>query len=127
MKVKLLAIVLICSLLVGFVIPVLAESGISPYADITTTLYMGLNINGSTVEAYARCSPPSPRVAAVSVRIEKYLNGKWSVVARSADMTQTSTSCSYVSGAKYRAYATCTVYENGNEVDSASKYSAVKP
>lgn len=127
MKIKAISIILISILLGGILIPAFAESNVTPYADITTTLYMGLTINGSTVEAFSRCSPPSPRVATVSIRIEKYINGGWSVVSRNAGPTQTSTSCPYVEGVKYRAYATCTVYENGKQVDSASKYSAVKP
>lgn len=105
----------------------IAEENYMPFADVGTNLYMGLTISGSTVEAYAYCTPLPPRVATVSIRIEKYINGGWSVVCRNAGPDKTSTSCPYVEGVKYRAYATCTVYENGKQVDSASKYSAVKP
>ncbi len=127
MNFKRLMSFLICVLLIVFsAASCFADEQIVPFADVGTNLIMGLNISGSTVQAYAQCTPIAPRVATVSIRIEKYINGGWVVVARNAGPTQTSTSCAGVSGVQYRAVATCTVYEGGKEVDSARANSATK-
>ena len=127
MNSKRLISLVLCMLFIFSATTCFADDAITPYAEVGTNLIMGLSISGNTVQAYAQCTPNPPRVATVSIRIEKYINGGWSVVCRNAGPDQTSTSCTYVPGVKYRAYATCTVYENGKQVDSASKYSAVKP
>jgi len=120
-------VILVCFFMfISFTSLAYAHDNPEPLTLPTTTLSIGISFNGSTVEAYSRCAPASPQVATVSIRIEKYINGGWTVVARNAGPTQTSTSCTGVSGVRYRAYATCTVYENGEQVDTAKKYTAIK-
>lgn len=123
---KILSRVLILALLIPYGTLACADD-IVLYDGSTTRVYTTISISNGKVCGTVSVNGAGNRSTSISVQVQKKIGSSWSTVATSSGTEGASVTVTAESGATYRVYGHCKVYDaSGKLIETSYKYSAEK-
>lgn len=123
---KILSVVLVLTLVIPYATLACADD-IALYDSGSTRVYITISISNGKVCGTVAVDVAGNRSTRTSVQVQKKIGNSWSTVATSSGTEGASATITAESGATYRVYGYCKVYDaSGNLIEISSKYSAEK-
>lgn len=127
-----LVVVLMVMMLLGTYVSAIAEETATPYYTYTSILRVSFEIGSGRATAGGSICPKNNQATKVVVKLQQNIDGTWRTIGEWS--SQCSSGTSEVIGSEeidhgydYRVYVYGTVHDsNGNVIETATKYSAIK-